>query len=91
MTNEQIANHIREIAINQYKKKNQMPYEEENCIYYISGNFCELENTTCCICTDKIILKEGEEINVKEEYSLKRKDGKIIKENKIKYLTYNKK
>lgn len=78
MTDQQIANHIREIALNQYKKEKNMPYDEKECIYYINGNFCELENETCCICKDKTILKEDEEMTITKKYTIKRKNGKII-------------
>lgn len=82
LTNEQIANHIREIAINTYKKEKDTPYDEKDCIYYINGEFCsnELNPETCCICTEKVLLKEGQEMEVEEKYTLKRKNGKIIKE-----------
>ena len=80
MTDVQIAEHIRSLAVNKYRKEKNCPYEEKNCIYYISKEFCEKENYTCCTCSDKIILKEGQEIQVEERYTLKRKNGKIIKE-----------
>lgn len=80
MTDTQIAEHIRSLAINKYIKEKNCPYEEKDCIYYISNNFCEKENYTCCTCSDKIILKEGQEMYVEESYTLKRKNGKIIKE-----------
>lgn len=81
LTDKQIAEHVREIAINQYKKENKLPYDEKECIYYISGNFCTNDNKkeTCCICKDKTILKEGETIEITEKYTLTRKNGKIIK------------
>lgn len=82
LTDQQIADHIREIAINQYKKESQQPYDEKDCIYYISGLFCnhECPSESCCLCKDKIILKEGETLKIEEAYTLKRKNGKIIKE-----------
>ena len=81
LTDQQIANHIREIAKNQYQKEFNKPYDEKECIYYINGNFCNNNSPseTCCLCKDKTILKEGEELEVQEKYILKRKNGKIIK------------
>lgn len=85
LTDNQIANHIREIAINKYKQEKNLPYDEKECIYYITGNYCSKDNAkeTCCICKDKQILKEGETIGIAEEYTLTRKNGRIIK--KIEY------
>ena len=81
MTDQQIANHIRKIATDNKKlKENHCPYDEKDCIYYISNEFCEKENITCGICRDKTILKEGETIEITEKYTLTRKNGKIIKE-----------
>lgn len=90
LTDEQISEHIREIAKNQYRKEKNMPYDEKDCIYYINGIFCELENTTCYICKDKILLKEKEKLEIIEKYTLTRKNGKIIKENKKTEITKTK-
>ena len=59
-------------------------YDEE-CIYYTEEGNCKKEEerkdyTPCCTCNEKYILKEGEKVNVKEEYTLKRINGKLIKE-----------
>ena len=85
LTDEQIANHIREIAINVYKKEKDKPYDEKECIHYIEGSICDLENPpeACCICNHKLILKEGQEMYVEESYTLKRKNGKIIKDSNL--------
>ena len=60
-------------------------YNEKECIYYTKEGNCKQEEereeyTPCCTCKDKFILKEGEKIHIKEEYTLKRVNGKIIKE-----------
>lgn len=81
MTDQQIANHIRKLAVNnKHLKEKNCPYDEKNCIYYISKEFCEKENYTCSTCSDKTILKEGETTQITEKYFLTRKNGKIIKE-----------
>ena len=93
LTDQQIADHIREIAMNLYKKEKNKPFDEKECIHYITGTFCNLENPpeTCCICNNKIILKEGQEIQVEEKYTIKRKKRKNNKNMTTyeKYYVYN--
>ncbi len=59
-------------------------YDEKNCIYYENENKCKMteedpELDWCGSCLAKQILNEGETILVKEVYTLKRENGKIIK------------
>jgi len=83
LTDKQIADNIREIAYDKYEKEENKNYDEKNCIYNINGNYCECENTNCFICKDKKILKENEEVQVKETiyYKLKNENGRIIKKD----------
>lgn len=62
-------------------------YDEVECIYYNNGK-CKFEEENegnepihynCEVCNDKHILKEGEEIEVTEHYTLTRKNGKLKK------------
>lgn len=81
MSDQQIAKHIRKLAVNnKHLKEKNCPYDEKECIYYISNEFCEKENYTCSTCSDKTILKEGETIEITEKYKLTRKNGEIIKQ-----------
>ncbi len=83
LTDKQIANNIRQLAYDKYEKEENKNYHEKNCIYNINGNYCEFENTNCCICKDKTLLKENEEIEIVETnyYKLKMKDGKILRKD----------
>lgn len=81
LTDKQIADHIREIAVNTYQKETNHQYDEKECVHYVTGYQCadDNEHLNCCLCTNKIILKEGQTIQVEEKYTLTRKNGKIIK------------
>lgn len=69
-------------------------FDQENCIFYINEEICEknidkikekdfenLPHFCCACCNDKKILKENEEIKIeiRERYTLKRENGKLIK------------
>lgn len=69
-------------------------FDQENCIFYINEEICEknidkikekdfenLPHFCCTCCNDKKILEENEEIKIetREQYTLKRENGKLIK------------
>lgn len=60
-------------------------FDEKDCIYYENEKECKIakeenQELDCCInCNAKYILEEGQKVRIKEEYTLKRENGKIIK------------